>query len=81
MPGLGYAYTGHYGTAVSAALVNGLLIWAAADAFSDANRGAGSFYAMLGLGFYIGNITGSAQSAVRYNEYRMGRFYDQFPEW
>jgi hypothetical protein len=80
IPGLGYAYTGHYGTAVSSVLVNGLLIWAAANAFCDGNGGAGGLFTILGSGFYLGNITGSAQSAVRYNEYHMERFYGQFSE-
>ena len=80
VPGLGYAYTEHYGTAVASALINGLLGWATVDAFSDGRSGAGGFYAVLVAGFYVGNITGSAQSAVRYNDYELERFYARFPE-
>ena len=80
VPGAGYAYAEHYGTAVASLIVNGLLGWATVDAFRDGNDGAGGFYALLGLGFYVGNITGSAQSADRYNTYQEERFQARFPE-
>jgi len=80
VPGAGYAYAEHYGTAVASLIVNGLLGWAIVDAFRDGNDGAGGFYALLGAGFYVGNITGSAQSADRYNTYQEERFQARFPE-
>ena len=80
VPGAGYAYAEHYGTAVASLIVNGLLGWATVDAFRDGNDGAGGFFAVLGVGFYVGNITGSAQSADRYNTYREERFQARFPE-
>ena len=80
VPGAGYAYAEHYGTAVASLIVNGLLGWATVDAFRDGNDGAGGFYAVLALGFYVGNITGSAQSADRYNTYQEERFQARFPE-
>ena len=80
VPGAGYAYAEHYGTAVASLIVNGLLGWATVDAFRDDNDGAGAFYALLGVGFYVGNIVGSAQSADRYNTYQEERFQARFPE-
>jgi len=80
VPGAGYAYAEHYGTAVASLLINGLLGWATVDAFRDGNDGAGGFFAVLGVGFYVGNITGSAQSADRYNTYQEERFQAMFPE-
>jgi tetratricopeptide (TPR) repeat protein len=80
VPGAGYAYAEHYGTAVASVIVNGLLGWATVNAFRDGNNGAGGFCAVLALGFYVGNITGSAQSADRYNTYQEERFQAKFPE-
>ncbi len=80
VPGAGYAYAEHYGTAFASLVVNGLLGWATVSAFSDGNNGAGGFWAVLALGFYVGNITGSAQSADRYNTYQEERFQARFPE-
>jgi len=61
-------------------IVNGLLGWATVDAFRDGNDRAGGFFAVLGVGFYVGNITGSAQSADCYNTYQEERFQARFPE-
>ena len=80
VPGAGYVYAEHYGTAFASLIVNGLLGWATVDAFHDGNDGAGGFYALLAVGFYLGNITGSAQSADRYNAYQEERFQARFPE-
>ena len=80
VPGAGYAYTEHYGTAAASLVVNGLLGWATVNAFRDGNNGAGGFCAVLASGFYVGNITGSAQSADRYNTYQEEMFQARFPE-
>lgn len=80
VPGVGYAYAEHYGTAFASLIVNGLLCWATVDAFHDGYDGAGGFYSLLAFGFYLGNITGSAQSADRYNAYQEERFQARFQE-
>lgn len=80
VPGLGYAYAGHYGTAFSSLLLNGLLIWATVDAFADGNPAAGGIFFTLGTTFYMGNIVGSYQSAERYNDYQRRVFLEQFKE-
>lgn len=69
MPGLGYAYTGHYGTGLASLVVNGLLAWGAVSSFRNDNDEAGYALAIVGFGFYTGNIYGSAQSAERYNSF------------
>lgn len=69
VPGLGYAYSGHYGTALASLVVNGLIAWGAVSSFQNDNDEAGYALAIVGFGFYTGNIYGSAQSAGRYNEW------------
>ncbi len=80
VPGVGYAYTEHYGTALASLVLNGLLAWATIDAFHDGDTAAGITYSIFATGFYIGNITGSVQSANRYNEYKSQLFQAQFTE-
>jgi tetratricopeptide (TPR) repeat protein len=80
VPGAGYAYTEHYGTALASLALNGLLSWATIDAFQDGDTAAGITYSIFATGFYIGNITGSVQSADRYNEYQSRLFQAQFSE-
>lgn len=80
LPGAGYAYTEHYGTALASLVLNGLLTWATVDAFQNGDTAAGITYSIFATGFYIGNITGSVQSADRYNEYQSNIFQAQFAE-
>jgi len=80
VPGLGYAYSGHYQTALASLVVNGLLFWATVDAFRDGDDAEGAITSVFALGFYLGNITGSAASARRYNDYRLREFQAHFKE-
>jgi tetratricopeptide (TPR) repeat protein len=80
VPGLGYAYSGHYQTALASALINGLLIWATVDAFRDEDHAEGAITSVFALGFYLGNISGSMSSAKRYNDYRHREFQAHFVE-
>lgn len=68
IPGLGYAYTGHKQTAISALLVNGLLAYATYTNFKNENYGMGILTGVFNLSFYIGNIYGATKSAKRFNE-------------
>lgn len=68
IPGLGYAYSGHKGTAISAFLINGLLAYATYTSFKNENYGLGILTGVFNLSFYIGNIYGGVKSAKRYNE-------------
>jgi TctA family transporter len=49
-------------------LINGLLGYSTYTNFKVKNYGMGILTGLLGISFYIGNIQGSAASAVRYNE-------------
>ncbi len=80
VPGLGYAYTGHTRTALVAFVVNGLLGWAAVDAIRDDHIAAGASLAGLALGFYVGNIVGSVESAHRHNQWQYDQVQAGFPE-
>ncbi|MDH3890765.1 MAG: membrane protein insertion efficiency factor YidD [candidate division Zixibacteria bacterium] len=70
VPGLGYLYDGYYGTALSALMVNGLFMWSTYEAFRQDHNGLGVTLTIFGMGWYAGNIYGSAYSAVRQNERR-----------
>jgi hypothetical protein len=68
IPGLGYLYTGHKGSALTSFLVNGLLGYATYTCFNKMNYGLGAICGFLNLSFYIGNMNGAARSALRYNQ-------------
>ena len=68
IPGLGYLYTGHKGSALTSFLVNGLLGYATYTCFDKKNYGLGAICSFLNLSFYIGNLNGAARSAHRYNQ-------------
>jgi tetratricopeptide (TPR) repeat protein len=67
IPGMGYLYTNHPGTALASFVLNGILIWATYDAIHSKNYGIASATGLFGIGWYIGNIKGSANAARRYN--------------
>lgn len=67
IPGAGYLYCGRYQDALIALLVNGGLIWAAYEAFSNDLYALGSVITFVEIGFYAGNIYGSVASAHKYN--------------
>ena len=67
VPGLGYAYNGHWDTAVASFAVN--LLWLAV-VFELVNRDldfSAAGVASVGLGFYMGNIFGAARQAKKIN--------------
>lgn len=68
IPGLGYAYTGHKQTAVTAFLVNSLIGYATYTNIKNSNYGMGILTGVFNLSFYLGNIYGGIKSAKRYNE-------------
>jgi len=77
LPGMGYAYIGRYSDALAAFLINGGLGFAAYRAFDDDNPALGSLIAVVGAGFYGGNIFGSVSGAHKYNRNQTRRFIDQ----
>ncbi len=67
LPGAGYLYSGKPGTGIAALLINGLLAWAVYDAVRQEQYGIAATAGFLGIGWYIGNIAGSASAAEDYN--------------
>ena len=68
IPGCGYFYTKQPKSAITALILNGVLGYASYTSFKSKNYGVGAILSVLSLSFYIGNIVGSGNSAVRYNE-------------
>jgi putative component of membrane protein insertase Oxa1/YidC/SpoIIIJ protein YidD len=69
IPGSGYIYAGHTVTGISALIFNSLLAYATYTSFKSNNTGMGVLTGLIGMGFYISNIQGSAKSVIRYNNY------------
>jgi hypothetical protein len=69
IPGSGYVYGGHLTTGISAFLLNSLIGYASYSSFKSGNNGMGILTGIIGLGFYIGNIQGSAKSIKREDTY------------
>ena len=65
IPGLGYLYSGHKGTALTSLLVNGLLMYACYTSIQNENYGLAVLTGVISLSFYIGNISGSAKARCR----------------
>ena len=70
IPGGGYLYTNHKGSALTAFVINSLLGYATYTSVKSKNYGVAGVCGFLGLSFYVGNINGAGRSAVRYNERR-----------
>ncbi len=68
VPGGGYFYTKQPKNALTALILNGVLGYASYTSFRSQNYGVGVILGVLGLSFYIGNIVGAGNSAIKYNE-------------
>lgn len=77
IPGSGYLYANRPQTAVASFIVNALIIWSLRDAITQESYGLGSVLGFFGLGWYIGNITGSANAAREYNVNIRSNFLDR----
>lgn len=67
IPGAGYLYTQHKGSALTAFIINSLLGYATYTSIKSENYGMAGVCGFLSLSFYIGNINGAGRSAIRYN--------------
>jgi len=76
IPGAGYLYCGRYQDALIALLVNGGLIWAAYEAFSNDLYALGSVITFVEIGFYAGNKHGSVARAHKYNRKKERQWID-----
>lgn len=68
IPGAGYLYTGHKGSAATSLIINSLLAYATYTSIKKENYGVAGIMGFFSLSFYIGNINGAGRSAKRYNE-------------
>ncbi len=73
LPGAGYLYLGQPQSAMTALLLNGLFIAAAAQFFHHGNVAAGIIFTSFEAGWYFGGIYGGGLEAKYYNE----RLYEQ----
>jgi putative component of membrane protein insertase Oxa1/YidC/SpoIIIJ protein YidD len=80
IPGLGYAYSSHYKTAVAAMIVIGLTTAATIEAHNQGNEGLAVSVGLLSIGWYSGSIFGSVESAKRYNKHQREVFFTHFPD-
>ena len=78
LPGAGYFYSGRKSTAFAALIINALFIGSTVEAFRNDNYFIGSAAAMLGSGWYFGNIYGSYASAVQHNKTLRSDFITHF---
>ena len=76
VPGGGYLYCHRPKDALMAFLLNGGLIWAAAEAFDNNSPALGSVITFVEIGFYGGNIYGGISSAHKYNARKIDAFID-----
>lgn len=67
IPGAGYLYTNHKGSALTAFIINSLLGYATYTSIKSKNYGMAGVCGFLSLSFYIGNINGAGRSAIRHN--------------
>lgn len=76
IPGGGYLYCERKKDALVAFLLNGGLIWAAAEAFHNESPALGTVIALVEARFYAGNIYGGISSAHKYNDRKTVDFID-----
>ena len=67
IPGSGYCYTGNCKIGGASFILNTLFILGAVEAFKDRSFAIGTTFAVIGSGWYTGNIFGSVSKAHRYN--------------
>lgn len=67
LPGAGQVYVGYYSDAAISFLLNGLLIWAAWEAFDNQQYVTGGLLSAVELGWYLGNIYNAVNNAHKFN--------------
>ena len=80
IPGCGYLYTGHKGSALTSFAINSLLVYATYTSVKSRNYGWAGVCGFLSLSFYIGNINGAIHSAGRYNRKKREQIMERFNE-
>lgn len=77
IPGAGYIYSGKPFTGVTSFIVNVLLFWAFYDAMYNSQYGLSASIGFFGLGWYVGNIIGSANATRSYNKHYQNKYVDE----
>ena len=78
LPGSGYLYTGYYQTAFSSLILNALLLGTANELLNENFKFTGGTMALISFGWYIGNIYGSYNAAIKTNERRRRAILDKY---
>ena len=68
IPGAGYLYAGHKGSALTSLFINSLLAYATYTSIKEKNYGVAGIMGFFSVSFYIGNITGASRCVKRYNK-------------
>lgn len=76
VPGAGYIYTGMYQTAVSSFVVNSLLLGSSYELYREDLVFPASTVLLVAVGFYVGNMYGSVNAAVKYNNKKQREYID-----
>jgi hypothetical protein len=71
IPGLGYAYSGEYASAMRSLMLNALCIWGLVEFAEEDQWGGVAVVGFAEITFYSGSIYGGADAAARYNERRL----------
>ncbi|MFA6813488.1 MAG: membrane protein insertion efficiency factor YidD [Bacteroidaceae bacterium] len=77
IPGGGYLYAGHLGSALTSFAVNLLLGYATYTSIKSNNYGVAALTGFMSVSFYFGNIKGAGRSAKRYNTYINDRYFNK----
>ena len=75
LPGAGQVYVGYYSDAAISFLLNGLLIWAAWEAFDNDEYVTGGLLCAVELGWYLGNVYNAVNDAHKFNRRLKRRFF------
>lgn len=77
IPGLGYLYASHKQTALSAFIINSVLMYGTYSSIKKENYGMAALSGIFSFSFYIGNISGSVKSTNRYNKVQTENYLDK----
>ncbi len=78
IPGLGYAYSGRWQTAISALVSITMISGISYEMLENKNYLTSGVFSLTGLGFYIGSIYGSVTSAHQYNQTKRKQYLDPY---
>ncbi len=67
-PGAGFIYTGNYGTAITAFLLNAAFSYLMLNALENGQTASFTLFFFFEYNFYLGNMRGSREKAKKYNQ-------------